>query len=201
MMPGGERMDQEQKKFFKKMSFGKKAEYLWMYYKGVFAAVLLVICAVWLGITMYRGRHTVVALNVFVAGGDARTAEWIEEDFTSYEKLEGEEGVVRIKAGLPEAGDNMTTKTALTTLMGAEAVDVLVCAEDIYTEYHEQGGFEAVREITGEDTTPGDALVLGEDNVLTREGQVGYQKVYAAVPVNCQNREMAARFLDYLKNR
>lgn len=191
----------EQKKYFKEMTLRKKAEYLWMYYKGAFAAVILIVCAVWIGITMYRGRHTAVALNVFVAGGNAQTAEWIEEDFTSYRKIEEKEGIVRIKAGLPEAGGNETTKMALTTLIGADAVDVLVCSKEIYEEYHSQDAFLPMSELLGEDTELKDAVVLGEDTVLIREGQVGYETIYAAVPVNCQNKEMAAGFLDYLRNR
>ena len=59
------------------MSFGKKLEYLWMYYKSwLFAAVILVgvIC---LGVSMYKGMHTKILLNAVVIGGDSQKAEWL----------------------------------------------------------------------------------------------------------------------------
>ena len=194
-------MRQDIKKMFEAMTLKKKLEYIWMYYKGVFAAALLIIFAVWLGVTMYKGRTAAVALNVVIAGGDTRTAEWIEKDFTDYGGLTGGDGAVHIKAGLPESGEDPVTKTALTTLIGAEAVDVLICDKDIYREYHEQGGFLTMAEVLGEDADSEDALMLGKDNILAREGLIGYEAAYAAVPVNCRHKETAGAFLRYLQNR
>ena len=75
-------MDKEQKKLFKAMTFGKKLEYLWMYYKAWFAGLLFLIAAVCLGITMYRGAHTTVLLNVAIVGGDnTRAVKFAEENW------------------------------------------------------------------------------------------------------------------------
>lgn len=192
-------MDEERRKRLKSMTFGQRLEYFWMYYKGWIAAAVLVIGIVCAGTGMHQGRNTKVALNIVVAGGDARTGEWLREDFTASAGIEKKDGEIRVKAGLPESNENMTTKTALTTLMGAEAVDVLVCTEKIYEDYHSQEGFFSIEEILGEKGELEDAVVLESDNILTKEGHLGYEKVYVAVPVNCQNKEMAARFIRYLK--
>ena len=66
------------------MTAGKKIEYLWMYYKGWLAGAVCVALAVCLGVTMYKGRHTNVFLNVIVVGGDNLKAEWLAEEFSQY---------------------------------------------------------------------------------------------------------------------
>ena len=109
------------------MTAGKKIEYLWMYYKGWLAGAVCVVLAVCLGVTMYKGRHTNVFLNVIVVGGDNLKAEWLAEEFSQYADIDGKEGIVRVRANIPDDGGGMTSTTALTTLMGAGAVDVLIC--------------------------------------------------------------------------
>lgn len=53
------------------MPLGKKVEYLWMYYKIWLVILAVVIGVIYLGCTMYKGRHTTVLLNVAVTGGDS----------------------------------------------------------------------------------------------------------------------------------
>lgn len=194
-------MDEEKKKYLKSMTPGKRLEYFWMYYKGWLAAAVLLLGFICAGISMLQGRNTKVALNIVAAGGDARTGEWLKKDFADKAGIGKGEGEIRIKAGIPENNENMTTKTALTTLMGAEAVDVLICTEKIYEDYHDKEGFLRIEEVLGEKGELEDAVILGEGNILTEEGNLGYEKVYVAVPVNCQNKEMAARFIEYLKEQ
>ena len=40
------------------MTFGKKLEYLWMYYKGVLFGAVILVCLISIGITMYKGDGT-----------------------------------------------------------------------------------------------------------------------------------------------
>lgn len=186
------------------MSAGKKIEYLWMYYKGWLAGAVCVVLAVCLGVTMYKGRHTNVFLNVIVVGGDNLKAEWLAEEFSQYADIDGKEGIVRVRANIPDDGGGMTSTTALTTLMGAGAVDVLICPERVYEEYGSQGGFQDMGEVLGERAGDyGEAVLdsgvcLKGGNILEQEEMVAYDKVYAALPVNGQNQETAARFIEYL---
>ena len=186
------------------MTAGKKIEYLWMYYKGWLAGAVCVVLAVCLGVTMYKGRHTNVFLNVIVVGGDNLKAEWLAEEFSQYADIDGKEGIVRVRANIPDDGGGMTITTALTTLMGAGAVDVLICPERVYEEYGSQGGFQDMGEVLGERAGDyGEAVLdsgvcLKGGNILEQEEMVAYDKVYAALPVNGQNQETAARFIEYL---
>ena len=186
------------------MTAGKKIEYLWMYYKGWLAGAVCVVLAVCLGVTMYKGRHTNVFLNVIVFGGDNLKAEWLAEEFSQYADIDGKEGIVRVRANIPDDGGGMTSTTALTTLMGAGAVDVLICPERVYEEYGSQGGFQDMGEVLGERAGDyGEAVLdsgvcLKGGNILEQEEMVAYDKVYAALPVNGQNQETAARFIEYL---
>ncbi len=186
------------------MTAGKKIEYLWMYYKGWLAGAVCVVLAVCLGVTMYKGRHTNVFLNVIVVGGDNLKAEWLAEEFSQYADIDGKEGIIRVRANIPDDGGGMTSTTALTTLMGAGAVDVLICPERVYEEYGSQGGFQDMGEVLGERAGDyGEAVLdsgvcLKGGNILEQEEMVAYDKVYAALPVNGQNQETAARFIEYL---
>ena len=186
------------------MTAGKKIEYLWMYYKGWLAGAVCVVLAVCLGVTMYKGRHTNVFLNVIVVGGDNLKAEWLAEEFSQYADIDGKEGIVRVRANIPDDGGGMTSTTALTTLMGAGAVDVLICPERVYEEYGSQGGFQDMGEVLGElagdygEAVLDSGVCLKGGNILEQEEMVTYDKVYAALPVNGQNQETAARFIEYL---
>lgn len=186
------------------MTAGKKLEYLWMYYKSwLFAAVILIglIC---LGVTMYKGIHTKVLLNAVVIGGDSQKAQWLEESFARYAGIGEKEGEVRVRANIPDDKGGATSKTALTTLMGADAVDVLVCSESIFEEYADQDGFFEMKTLLDENgseysgTLSTYGVLLDSGNILEQEAMTSYDKIYVAVPVNSQNQEMAAKFIEYL---
>ena len=66
------------------MTLGQKIEYLWMYYKSRLAGALLIVGAIYLGITMYKGTHTEVLINITVVGGNSQQVEWLEESFAEY---------------------------------------------------------------------------------------------------------------------
>lgn len=197
-------MDKEQKKLFEAMTFGKKMEYLWMYYKAWLVGFLFLGAAVWLGITMYRGTHTAVLLNVAVVGGDNNQAVQFAEEFAEYAGITATDGEIRVKANLPDESSGSALRTALTTLMGADALDVLICSKGVYEEYSRQDAFLSMQDILGEqagdygDKVLADAVCIGKDSVPGRSKMVRYDEIYVAVSVNCQNQKRAVEFLCYL---
>lgn len=197
-------MDKEQKRLFDAMTPGKKLEYLWMYYKAWLVGFLFLLAAVWLGITMYLGMNTKVLLNVAIVGGDNNQAVSLAEDFAVYAGITEKDGEIRVKANLPDESSGSSLTTALTTLMGADALDVLICSEGVYKEYSAQKGFLTAEEVLGEraasygDRVLKDAVCLDADSAFGRREMVRYDKIYAAVSVNCQNPDTAAEFLCYL---
>lgn len=186
------------------MTLGKKLEYLWMYRKMWFFGPILLAIVICIGVTMYKGIRTTVLLNAVVVGGDELQAEQVTESFARYAGIEEKDGIVQIRTNIPDDGGGVTSTTALTTLMGAEAVDVLVCPRSVYESYAEEGGFLDMEKSLGERAADyGDAVIgygirLGSGNVLEKEGLTGYDEIYAAIPVNSQNPETAVQFVEYL---
>ena len=197
-------MDKEQKKLFKALTFGKKIEYLWMYYKAWLVGFLFFGAAVCIGITMYQEAHKAVLLNVAIVGGDNTQAVRFAEGFAEYAGITSKDGEIRVKANLPDESGGSSLRTALTTLMGADALDVLICSKGVYEEYSSQDAFLGMQDLLGEnaenygDKVLADAISMGKDSVPGRTEMVRYDEIYAAVSVNCRNQERAAEFLCYL---
>ena len=173
-------------KNFGSMPLEKKVEYLWMYYKIWLVILAVIIGVIYLGCTMYKGRHTTVLLNVAVTGGDSQKAEELNKDFCKYAGIDEKDGIIRIQANIPEDGGSLSSKTALTTLVGADAVDVLICREDVYQEYKKQDGFQ-------------ETIDFPEDNMLKKKKIISYDDALAAIMVNAQNKKMAEKFISYLE--
>ena len=163
-------------KNFSSMPFGKKVEYLWMYYKIWLVILAAVIGVIYLGCTMYKGRHTTVLLNVAVTGGDSQKAEELNKDFCKYAGIDEKDGIIRIQANIPEDGGSLSSKTALTTLVGADAVDVLICREDVYQEYKKQDGFQ-------------ETIDFPEDNMLKKKKIISYDDAHAFSISNVNNQQ------------
>ena len=192
------------KKKWKEMTFLQKAEYLWMYYKIWLVGAVAVIALIWLGIMMYKGAHTNVLLNEAVVGGDSQKARELAEDFAGYCGITDKDGVIRVKANVPDADGTTSQETVLTTLIGAEAVDVLICTGDVYEEYSSQEGFQSMKEVLKDESREADERILDYGIRLSKDSLPGfinlvsYNEIYVAVPVTCQNQEMAGEFVKYL---
>lgn len=183
-----DRRQQEIEKL-KSLNFTGKLEYIWMYYKVWFAAAAGIIVLLYLGVSMYQGSRENVLVNVVVVGGDAQDTEKIEkleQEIKGALGAEGKYDVVRVQANIPLDGGAQTSQTALTTLFGADAVDVLICPENIYQEYARQDGFLE------------EPLVIENQGRITEVIQVPYTDIYAAVPVNAQHKEAAEKVMEYL---
>lgn len=178
----------DRKKVMKEMTWIQRIEYIWMYDKLKMLAAVCVIVAIYLAVTMYKGITTPVLLNVVITGGNNQQSERLTEQFSEYAGIEDKDGIVRIQANVQADGEGINSKTALTTLLGANAVDVLVCNGHVYEEYSAQGGFV-------EDKT----LSLDKSSFLYEEDIVQYEDIYAAIPINGKNSRLAEKFLEFLQ--
>ena len=118
--------------------------------------------------------------------GHSQKAEELNKDFCKYAGIDEKDGIIRIQANIPEDGGSLSSKTALTTLVGADAVDVLICREDVYQEYKKQDGFQ-------------ETIDFPEDNMLKKKKIISYDDAHAAIMVNAQNQKMAEKFISYLE--
>lgn len=173
----------------KSMTLGGKIEYIWMYYKIWFAVVAILVAAVYVGFTMYQGSKANVLVNVVIVGGDAQDTEKIEvleQEIKQKLGAKGKYDTVRVQANIPEDGGSTQSQTALTTLFGANAIDILICPQNIYEEYASQGGFA------------GDTLVLDNEGKIKEIVQVLYDEIHVAIPINAEHKEAAKTVMKYL---
>lgn len=170
---------------WKRMTILEKIDYIWTYYKPQMAVVVLAFAAIWLGVTMYRGITTEVLLNVVIVGAESQDTETLEAEFAEYADIDEEEGIVRIRTSISADTEDKNSVTALSTVLGANDVDVLICPWEVYEKYDGQGGFSESR-------------TLEKGNYLEKLGLTSYAPVYVSVVANGENKEMAERFLLFL---
>lgn len=198
-----EKRQQELKKI-KSLSKGDRIEYLWMYYKIWLLVALLAAGGACLGFQMYRGMHENVIVNVAIVGGGGINTGEMEEGFKEYAGIKRKNDVVRIWSNISEESKSMSSRTALTTLIGADAVDVIICPEDVFQEYNAQGGFVSMEEILAEsleiDALQGEqnTVVIEDSEFLKNIGGIPYKKAYVGMLINAQHQEGAALFIKYL---
>ncbi len=174
----------------KAMGTGGKIEYIWMYYKVWLAAALLAAAAVYLGVAMYQGSKANVVVSVVIVGGNAQDTDKLdklEREIKEYLHADEEHDTVRIQANI-SGEDTSASETALTTLIGANSVDVLICPEEVYVRYKEQGGFDD------------DTLVLANEGAIKELVDVQYDEIYAGIPVNAQHKQAARKVLEFIND-
>ena len=180
---------QQEKEKLGAMTLMGRIEYIWMYYKIVFVIIALVIAVVYVGVHMYQGmRENLLVSIVIVDGnnlGEAET-ERLEGEVKEWMKADGKYDTVRVQANIPSESIDASSQMALTTLIGAEAVDVLVCPKAVYEQYQEQNGFEE------------GALLYRNEGFIQEMLGATYDEVYVGVMVNAKQKEGAAEFLAYL---
>lgn len=198
-----EKRQQELKKI-KALSTGEKIEYLWMYYKIWLFVALLAVGCICIGYQMYRGMHENIIVNVAIVGGGGLNTAEVEEGFKDYAGITKKNDVVRINANIPAESKSLSSRTALTTLIGANAVDVIICDEEVFQEYNAQGGFVSMSEIMADSGEPEsvqeeeNAVIIENSDFLKNVGGVPYQKAYVGILINAQHEQGARQFVEYL---
>ncbi|MGE9963259.1 hypothetical protein ACQRAW_00130 [Fusicatenibacter saccharivorans] len=172
----------------KSMNFMEKLDYIWTYYKLWFAGALAVVALIYLGFTMYQGmqKNEVVSVAILGANMDADQIETLRDDVKDWMGAEGKNDVVTINANLSADNEESNSKIALTTLIGAQSVDVLICTQEIYEDYAEQDGF-----ISG-------SLIFANTGFIKEMFGLNYDEVYVAILVNAPHSDGAERFVEYL---
>lgn len=180
-------MVKREREKLKKLSFAGKLEYIWMYYKGWLIVLAAAAALIYIGVSMYQGSRENVLVNIAIVGGDSQDKESIqalEKEVKGWLGSSGKYDKVRVQANIPEDGGSVTSQTALTTLIGANAVDILICPEEVYEEYAGQGGFQ------------GGTQILENNRTLKEKLGVTYDKIYISVMINAEHKENAEAVVD-----
>ena len=172
----------------KSMNFMEKLDYIWTYYKLWFAGALAVVALIYLGFTMYQGmqKNEVVSVAILGANMDADQIEALQNDVKEWMGAEGKNDVVTINANLSANNEDSNSKIALTTLIGPQSVDVMICTKEIYEDYEGQDGF-----------TSG-SLIFENTGFIKDTFGLTYDEVYVGMMVNTPHSDGAKRFVEYL---
>lgn len=197
----------EKRKFeaekMKAMTLKEKIEYLWMYYKVYLLIPVIIVAMIVVGMQMYHGMTEKVLLNLAILGGDNIDRSGLEKEVTELLGTGDKKETVKINANLSGSSDDYNSNIALSTLIGAEAVDVIICPEEIYESYAEQNGFVNLEKTLSEEAiaggkVQGDAVILETSSYMTDELGVSYEPVYVCIMSNAQNEKQAVKFIEML---
>lgn len=201
-MSGKEKRKFEAEKM-SQMTLKEKLEYLWMYYKVYLLIPVVIVVLIVVGVQMYHGITQKVLLNLTILGGESTDRTGLEKEILELLGTGKKNEAVKINANLSGSTDDYNSNIALSTLIGAEAVDILICPEEVYKAYADQNSFLNLEDLLSEEAlasgkVQGDALILEGSDYMAQEVGVVYEPAYVCVMSNAQNERQAAEFIEML---
>ena len=194
----------ELKEQMKGLSLIQKIDHLWTYYKIWLLIPIGIGVVIYVAFSAYRVRQENVLAGVVVVGSGVYGTEELEADLKEY--MNSTEKTDRVKLHMNIPADNMaqTSLVSLSTLVGAEVVDVIVCPKETYEHFGGQGGFEDMETVLGDDVEKyadmvnGDAVIISDSKFLKEKFGIPYKEVYISVFVNAEHMEGAKAFVQYV---
>ena len=194
------------KEKMKGMTLLQKIDYLWTYYKIWLLVPIGIGVVIYIGCSAYRASRENELVSTIVVGSVARETNEIQEEIKEYMGKTGKNDIVRMHMNIPADQLAQTSQVALTTLIGAEAVDVIICPEEVYEHFSSQGGFEDMSKLFGETgqkeglelTEKRDALKITDSKFLQEKLGTPYKEVYIGVFINAPHEKGADQFVQYV---
>lgn len=198
-----------ERKKLKGMSFWKKLEYIWMYYKPAIFGTIGFVILIFIGMDLYENAkmETLVSISVVNAGGSDTEAfaEQVKEIVGTTGKYE----TVEVSSSMNTGSDGKTldyyAQMAFVTQIQAKTVDILVIPEPFYEELNQEGYFADLQEILGEETYASFGENIDQHHLKLENGEavgegisLAYEPVCIAVMVNAPNPEHAAEWITSL---
>ena len=188
------------------MTLLQKIDYLWTYYKIWLLVPVGIGIVIYMGCSIYRTKTENILVNAIVVGSTLRSTEELSQDVKEYMGEDGRHDVVTVQTNIPDDNMGQTSIVALSTVVGAETVDVIACPEKVYEHFSSQGGFEDMSELFGETgqkeglelTEKGDALKITDSKFLQEKLGTPYKEVYIGVFINAPHEKGADRFVQYV---
>ena len=188
------------------MTLLQKIDYLWTYYKIWLLVPVGIGIVIYMGCSIYRTKTENILVNAIVVGSTLRSTEELSQDVKEYMGEDGRHDVVTLQTNIPDDNMGQTSIVALSTVVGAETVDVIACPEKVYEHFSSQGGFEDMSELFGETgqkeglelTEKGDALKITDSKFLQKKLGTPYKEVYIGVFINAPHEKGADQFVQYV---
>lgn len=134
---------QNELKKLKSMTFKQKAAYIWEYYKGVFAGIIIACVIISIGVQMFQNSQLKSLLSIAVVDSNYDHDEQVEalqNDFLAYAGTGDKHEVVDVDTSLL-SGDDYNAVVKMTVVMGAGTADMMFCGEETYKKYKQQEAF------------------------------------------------------------
>lgn len=131
----------------------KRIQYLWNYYKFVLAIVMVLILVFSAGLTIYRNlqRKPVLAMVIIDADrADTRKYDELEQQLLKAlnPSQKGAEVLVDTAASSREDANSVMNTTIKLSI--AEENDVVICNQETYHKYQQEGAFTDWEEVLGD---------------------------------------------------
>ena len=198
---------QNELKKLKSMTFKQKVGYIWTYYKGVFAGIIIACVIISIGVQMFQNSQLKSLLSIAVVDSNYNHDEQVEalqNDFLAYAGTGDKHEVVDVATSLL-SGDDYNAVVKMTVVMGAGTADMMFCGEETYKKYKQQEAFLSWKEILGDDyskyedyMTDDGRLDLEKCPNWEKYNMVYYSPVYAVVMSSSKNLENCIKFLEMM---
>ena len=192
----------------KNMSWKDRMSHIWAYYKPHMAVALMIIVALSvIGQIIYRSQfETILSVAILNAGtGDTKV---MAEDFKNYLGDEDKYHEISIDTSMFFTGDEQSDYTSvmkITTLVGAQEIDVVLANEDQFQKYQKMDAFLPMGELLTEEqkSAYGDrvsdyGIRITESGKLDEFGVAPGEDTYLAVFVYSEHVDYAKSFITYI---
>ena len=191
----------------KQMSIEDRLWYIWEYYKGVFAGIIIACVIISIGVQMFQNSQLKSLLSIAVVDSNYNHDEQVEalqNDFLAYAGTGDKHEVVDVDTSLL-SGDDYNAVVKMTVVMGAGTADMMFCGEETYKKYKQQEAFLSWKEVLGDDYSKYEEYMT-DDGRLDLEkcpnwekyNMVYYSPVYAVVMSSSKNLENCIKFLEMM---
>lgn len=189
----------------------EKVEYILTYYRMHIAAVVIIILlAVGIGVWIDDLQDETMLYAAIINATDMDTA--LMDDFRELRKDEDRHHkyILDTSIVLSQQNDSAdldyASKMKLTTLVGANTVDVYICSEELYQLYaEEEGSLVAIADLMGEefvsahkDICEENAIRVEDSRVLKQYGYQSEEPAYLIVFHYSKHQDVAADFIDFI---
>lgn len=197
----------------KGMTWREKIVHIWAYYKPLLIAVLVIIIAADITIDAVQEARMEDLLCIGIADANSVDYTNMTQQTDEYEALEKEllellgSGSkyerVTIDTGIMTWAGETTGYEKISTMIGAEKLDILICREAVHQTYKAQDLFADLETVLGEDYSRYEAYMTDGaiDLSLSEKWMEGswvrYSPVYMDVIADCGNYEQVKVFLEY----
>lgn len=198
-----------EKEKLKGMGFGKKMEYIWMYYKWAIFGIILLICFGFFMKDWYHNSKMVNVLSISAASAGVVEAEPMEAELKEMLGYDDEYSYVQIATNLSvdatgEAFD-YNAQMAYVAQLQTGTIDALIVPETVIPSLSTSDQpFQRIDEVVDEETLAklGDRVkgtyIALEKEVLNEEYSLWYEPACILIPFNAPNPENVEKWISYL---